>query len=62
MRVHEKIEEKTMLLKNIEQINELTINCVKTHRNPVLRVKNFTLSFDDGVTLFNYWFRWLEIG
>ena len=47
-RVNKKIEEKTKLLKNIEQINELTINCEVTHRNPVLRVKNFTLSFGEG--------------
>jgi len=51
-RVHEKIEEKTMLLKNIEQVSDLTINCDFTHRNPVLRVKNFTLSFHDGKPLF----------
>ena len=51
-RVHEKIEEKTKLLKNIEQISDLTINCEFTHRNPVLRVKDFTLSYDDGAPLF----------
>jgi lincosamide and streptogramin A transport system ATP-binding/permease protein len=51
-RVTEKIEEKTKLLKNIEQVPDLTINCLFTHRNPVLRVKNFTLSFEGGKPLF----------
>ena len=51
-RVTEKIEEKTKLLKNIEQVPELTINCLFTHRNPVLRMKNFTLSFDGEKPLF----------
>ena len=46
-RTTEKIEEKTKLLKNIETINDLTINCQYSHRNPVLRVKNFTLSYND---------------
>lgn len=44
---HEKIEEKTKLLKNIESINDLTINCQFGHRNPVLRVKNFSLSYNN---------------
>ena len=51
-RVTEKIDEKTKLLKNIEQVPNLTINCLFTHRNPVLRVKNFTLSFEGGKPLF----------
>ncbi len=51
-RTHEKIEEKTKLLKNIEQVSDLTINCEFTHRNPVLRVKDFTLSYDDSTPLF----------
>ncbi|WP_227395974.1 ribosomal protection-like ABC-F family protein [Jeotgalibacillus aurantiacus] len=42
-----KIEEKKKLLKNIEKISDLTIHCVRTHRNPVLRVKNFTLRYGD---------------
>ena len=50
-RTTEKIEEKTKLLKNIEMVSDLTINCQFTHRNPVLRVKDFTLSYD-GVPLF----------
>lgn len=45
-RTNEKIEEKTKLLKNIEHISDLTINCQFSHRNPLLRVKNFTLCFD----------------
>ena len=51
-RVTEKIEEKTKLLKNIEQVPALTINCLFNHRNPILRVKNFTLSFEGGKPLF----------
>src|SRR5690606_12421753 len=43
----EKIENKTKLLKNIETISDLTINCQFKHRNPALRVKNFTLSYTD---------------
>lgn len=50
-RTTEKIEEKTKLLKNIESVSDLTINCQFSHRNPVLRVRNFTLSYD-GVPLF----------
>ncbi|WP_176142123.1 ribosomal protection-like ABC-F family protein [Solibacillus isronensis] len=46
-RTQEKIEDKTKLLKNIETINDLTINCHFKHRNPVLRVKNLTLSYND---------------
>ena len=34
-RTPEKIEEKTKLLKNIETINDLTINCQYSHRNPL---------------------------
>src|SRR5690606_20548712 len=44
-RTDEKIEEKTKLLKNIESTNNLTINCIFSHRNPILRVQNFTLSY-----------------
>lgn len=51
-RIHEKIDEKTKLLKNFEQISDLTINCESTHRNPVLRVNNFTLSYSDDKPLF----------
>lgn len=40
-----KVEEKTKLLKNIETISTLTMNCISSHRNPVLRVQNFTLSY-----------------
>lgn len=50
-RTTEKIEEKTKLLKNIETVSDLTINCRFSHRNPVLRVKDFTLSYG-GVPLF----------
>ncbi|MFS0874896.1 ribosomal protection-like ABC-F family protein [Solibacillus isronensis] len=46
-RTQEKIEDKTKLLKNIETISDLTINCHFKHRNPVLRVKNLTLSYND---------------
>lgn len=42
-----KIEEKTKLLKNIETVGALTINCEFSHRNPILRVQNFTLSYGD---------------
>ncbi|MGN7477471.1 ribosomal protection-like ABC-F family protein [Solibacillus silvestris] len=51
-RTSEKIEEKTKLLKNIETVSDLTINCQSSHRNPVLRMKNFTLSYD-GKPLFH---------
>lgn len=51
-RTSEKIEEKTKLLKNIETVSDLTINCQTSHRNPVLRVKNFALSYD-GKPLFH---------
>jgi lincosamide and streptogramin A transport system ATP-binding/permease protein len=44
-RTSTKIEEKTKLLKNIETVSNLTINCEFSHRNPVLRVQNFTLSY-----------------
>lgn len=46
-RMNAQIEEKTKLLHNIETVNALTINCLSSHRNPVLRVKNFTLSYGD---------------
>ncbi|MCM3721858.1 ribosomal protection-like ABC-F family protein [Solibacillus isronensis] len=46
-RTQEKIEDKTKLLKNIETISDLTINCQLKHRNPVLRVKNLTLGYND---------------
>nr|WP_305080232.1 ABC-F type ribosomal protection protein [Psychrobacillus sp. INOP01] len=42
-----KIEEKTKLLKNIETISALTANSISSHRNPVLRVQNFTLSYGE---------------
>lgn len=42
-----KIEEKTKLLKNIESVDSLTINCLFNHRDPVLRAKNFSLAFND---------------
>ena len=51
-RSNEKIEEKTKLLKNIEKMSDLTINCQFSHRNPVLRVKDFTLCYD-GKPLFH---------
>lgn len=51
-RTNKKIEEKTKLLKNIEQLSDLTINCQFSHRNPVLRVKDFTLCYD-GKPLFH---------
>lgn len=51
-RTTEKVEEKTGLLKNIEKISDLKINCHFSHRNPVLRVKNFTLCFE-GKPLFH---------
>lgn len=46
-RMRSKIEEKTKLLKNIESVSSLTINCVFNHRNPVLRVKNFSLAYGE---------------
>lgn len=42
-----KIEEKSSLLRNIETINALTIQPITSHRNPVLRVKDFTLRYDE---------------
>ncbi len=42
-RVQAQIEEKSKLLHNIESVSDLTINCASTHRNPVLRVRNFTM-------------------
>ena len=51
-RTNEKIEEKTKLLNNIEKVSDLTINCKFSHRNPVLRVKDFTLCYD-GKPLFH---------
>ena len=44
-RTDAKIEEKTKLLKNIESTSNLTINCIFSHRNPIMRVQNFTLSY-----------------
>lgn len=46
-RMRSKIEEKTKLLKNIESVSSLTINCVFNHRDPVLRVKNFSLAYGE---------------
>ena len=46
-RMESKIEEKTKLLHNIETVNDLTINCVASHRDPVLRVKNLSLGYGD---------------
>lgn len=51
-RTTEKIEEKKALLKNIEKVDDLTIHVVKSHRNPVLRVKELTLSYN-GTPLFD---------
>lgn len=48
-RMNAKIEEKKSLLKNIEKIDDLTITPVTSHRNPVMRVKNLTLSYGDKV-------------
>lgn len=48
-RTNAKIEEKKSLLKNIEKIDDLTITPVTSHRNPVMRVKNLTLSYGDKV-------------
>ena len=45
-RVQAQIEEKSKLLQNIESVSALTINCTSTHRNPVLRVRNFTMSIN----------------
>lgn len=42
-----KIEDKTKLLKDIENVSALTVNCISSHRDPVLRVKNFSLSYGD---------------
>lgn len=50
-RTNEKIEEKKTLLKNIEKVDDLTIQVMKSHRNPVVRVKELTLSYD-GTPLF----------
>uniref|UniRef100_UPI00403EF81A ribosomal protection-like ABC-F family protein n=1 Tax=Lysinibacillus sp. FSL K6-3209 TaxID=2921497 RepID=UPI00403EF81A len=46
-RMLSKIEEKTKLLKNIESVDSLKINCLFNHRDPVLRAKNFSLAFND---------------
>lgn len=46
-RTEEKIDEKTKLLKNIESVSNLTMNCLSSHRNPVLRVRNFTMRYRD---------------
>lgn len=46
-RMNVQIEEKTKLLHNIESVSKLTINSLSSHRNPVLRVKNFTISYGD---------------
>lgn len=46
-RTQSKMEEKTKLLKNIETVSALTPNCLFSHRNPVLRVQSFTLSYGD---------------
>nr|WP_269845632.1 ABC-F type ribosomal protection protein [Lysinibacillus odysseyi] len=46
-RTEDKIDEKTKLLQNIESVSDLTINSLSSHRNPVLRVQNFTLSYLD---------------
>lgn len=51
-RTEHKIEEKTKLLKNIETTNALSIHCLRTHRNPLLRVQNFTLNLN-GKPLFH---------
>ncbi|MFC4356265.1 ribosomal protection-like ABC-F family protein [Chryseomicrobium palamuruense] len=40
-----KTEEKKKLLKNIEKIDDLTIQVLTSHRNPVMRVKDFTASY-----------------
>lgn len=46
-RTTEKIEEKKSLLKNIEKVDDLTIQVIKSHRDPVMRVKELTLSYED---------------
>lgn len=46
-RMSTKIEEMTKLLQNIETVSALTVNCVFSHRDPVLRVKNLSLSYGD---------------
>ncbi|WP_277586616.1 ribosomal protection-like ABC-F family protein [Psychrobacillus antarcticus] len=51
-RTNEKVEEKTDLLKNIEKVSDLKINCQFSHRNPVLVVKKFTICYD-GKPLFH---------
>lgn len=40
-----KIEAQSKLLHNIETVNALSINSMDSHRNPLIRVKNLTLSF-----------------
>ena len=45
-RMDTKMEEKKQLLQNIETVSALTVNCVFSHRNPVLRVNNFSLSYE----------------
>ena len=44
-RMEDKIEQKTKLLQNIETVSALTVNCLFNHRNPVLRIKNLSLSY-----------------
>lgn len=45
-RTAKKIEEKTQLLHNIETEKALSIHLLKSHRNPVIRVKDFTMMFN----------------
>lgn len=48
-RMNSKIEEKTKLLHNIESVSSLTVNCLFSHRDPVLRLKNFSLSYGENI-------------
>lgn len=48
-RMQVKIEEKSQLLKDIDDVNVLTVNCMYSHRDPVLRVKDFTLAYEDRI-------------
>lgn len=46
-RIDTKIEDKTKLLKNIETVSDLTINRLVSHRNPVLRFRNFSIRYGE---------------
>ncbi|EJE97556.1 ribosomal protection-like ABC-F family protein [Liquorilactobacillus mali] len=46
-RMDKKIEEKETLIKNIDYVDQLNINFVKTRHNPLVKVRNLSLSFEN---------------